>query len=231
VTFWLSGQSKFLAAVGVAMAVWMVLGSVADISLRIKLFAAPLSESLRRALSLPRSSWGAAIAHAGLGVAVLGMTGTSLWKAEALTVMRPGDTLPLAGYVLHFDSLDDKQGQNYQSEVATFSVSKNGRKIGMMKPERRWFPVAQQLTTLAANRLMPSGDLYVVLGDPRGEDNGARVIRAYRHPLVGLIWLGTLVMVGGGLVSLTDRRYRLGLPVRRRAAAPAAAPPVPAPAE
>ncbi len=219
VTFWLSGESKLLAATGMAMAVWMVLGTFADVALRIKLFAAPLPESLRRARGLPRSAWGGALAHAGLGVAILGMTGTSLWRVEQLTVMKPGDHLPLAGYTVTFDSLFDRPGSNFQSEVGRFTVAKDGRVVGVLEPERRWFPVAQQLTTQAANRLTLSGDLYLVMGDPRGAANEARVVRAYRHPLVGLIWLGVLIMVGGGCVSLSDGRYRLGLPVRRRSAA------------
>ena len=230
-TFWLSRESKLLAAVGVAMGVWMVLGSIGDLALRTKAFAVAPAESLRRAGALPRSAWGAMIAHAGLGVAIVGMVGTTLWHSEALTVMRPGETLPLAGYTLHFDALGDRQGENYSSEVGTFTVSKGGRVIGKMEPQRRWFPVAQQLTTLAANRLTPSGDLYVVLGDPRGANNEARVVRAYRHPLVGLIWLGVLIMVSGGLVSLSDGRYRLGLPVRTRRLATPPPTAVPLPAE
>ncbi|CAN5335676.1 heme lyase CcmF/NrfE family subunit [soil metagenome] len=216
VTFWLSGESKLLAAVGMAMAVWMVLGALGDVALRTKLFAVSPAESFRRARGLPRSAWGGALAHAGLGVAVLGMLGTSLWKVEALTVMRLGDTLPLAGYSLHFDALFDRTGGNFQSEVGHFTVSKGGKVVGSLEPERRWFPVAKQLTTLAANRLTVGGDLYLVLGDPRGANNEARVVRAYRHPLVGFIWLGVLIMVTGGVVSLSDGRYRLGLPVRRR---------------
>ena len=231
VTFWLSGESKLLAAVGMAMATWMVLGSFADITLRTKLFAVPPAESWRRARGLPRSSWGAAIAHAGLGVAILGMTGTSLWKAETLTVMRPGDHAQLAGYTITLDGISNREGQNFQAEVGHFTVTKDGKAVGTMEPERRWFPVAQQLITQAANRLTLSGDLYVVLGDPRGDDNGARVVRAYRHPLVGFIWLGVLIMVFGGLVSLSDGRYRLGVPVRARRAAPAPSTPGIVPAE
>ncbi len=108
-----------------------------------------------------------------------------------------------------------------QADTASFTVLRGGRQITVLHPERRWFPIAQTLTTQAANRLTPMGDLYLVMGDPRGDDNQAHVVRAYVHPLVGLIWLGVLIMVGGGVVSLSDGRYRIGAPVRRLKPAPA----------
>jgi cytochrome c-type biogenesis protein CcmF len=221
-SFWLSGQSKALSALGVAMAVWIVLGAAADIALRIQFGRVGWGQLWRRASNLPRSAWGGALAHAGLGVCVLGMVGTTLWASEALTVMRPGERLQVAGYTLVFDSIAPRNADNFQADTASFTVLRGDRQLAVLHPERRWFPIAQTLTTQAANRLTPLGDLYLVVGDPRGDDNGAYVVRAYVHPLVGLIWLGALIMVGGGVVSLSDGRYRIGAPLRRPASAPAA---------
>jgi cytochrome c-type biogenesis protein CcmF len=212
--FWLTRESRGLAAIGVAMAVWIVAGAALDVVLRIRLGAAAPGEAWRRARGLPRSAWGAALAHIGVGVVLLGVVGTTLWHTERMAVMRPGDTLQLGGYQLSFDSLGRRQGENYDAEVGRFTVTRQGRKVAVLTPERRWFPVAQTLTSQVAIRLRPWGDLYLVLGDTRGEADEARVVRAYIHPLVSLIWIGAFVMVGGGAVSLSDRRYRLGRPVR-----------------
>ena len=220
-SFWLSGQSKALSAVGVAMGVWIVAGAVADIALRVQFGRVGRAALWRRAVNLPRSAWGGALAHAGLGVCVLGMVGTTLWASEKLTVMRPGERMQIAGYTLVFNSIDPRTADNFQADTASFTVFRGDRQLTVLHPERRWFPIAQTLTTQAANRLTPFGDLYLVVGDPRGDDNQAHVVRAYVHPLVGLIWLGVLIMVGGGVVSLSDGRYRIGAPVRRLKPVPA----------
>ena len=209
------GQSKALSAVGVAMAVWMVAGAAADIALRVQFGRVGWPQLWRRAVNLPRSTWGGTLAHAGLGVCVLGMVGTTLWASEKLSVMRPGERMQIAGYTLVFDSIDPRTADNFQADTASFEVLRGDRRLAVLHPERRWFPIAQTLTTQAANRLTPLGDLYLVVGDPRGDNDAAHVVRAYVHPLVGLIWLGVLIMVGGGVVSLSDRRYRIGAPVRR----------------
>ncbi len=198
----------------------MLAGAVTDIAVRLRLGAVGTSALWRRAANLPRSAWGGALAHGGMGVCVLGMVATTLWASEQMAVMRPGDRMTLAGYALNFDRMDQRTVDNFQADTARFTVSRGGRTLAVLHPERRWFPAAQTLTTQAANRLTLAGDLYLVLGDPRGEDQQAHVVRVYLHPLVGLIWLGALIMVGGGLVSLSDRRYRVGAPVRRTRAPP-----------
>jgi cytochrome c-type biogenesis protein CcmF len=213
--FWLSGQSRPLSALGVAMAVWIVAGAALDIAHRLQVGRVDGAQLWRRAVNLPRSAWGGALAHAGLGVCVLGMVGTTLWASERLTVMSPGDRLSVGGYGLTFEGMTARASENYQADSATFTVRRGDRQIAVLHPERRWFPVAQTLITQAAIRLSPMDDLYLVVGDPRGDDGRAYVVRAYVHPLVGLIWLGVLIMVGGGVVSLSDRRYRIGAPVRR----------------
>ncbi len=218
--FWLTAKSKALATLGVGMGVWIVAGAALDIALRVKLGSAGLAETMRRAGGLPRSAWGGAIAHAGLGFVILGIVGTTLWASEKVQVMKPGDHIELAGYGLTYDRVEEGRNTNYEVETATFTLSRDGRKIDEMKPERRWYPVAAMATTEAAIRLRPLSDLYLVLGDPRDTNPDARVVRAYHHPLVGMMWGGALIMVFGGLVSLTDRRYRIGAPARRARTAP-----------
>jgi cytochrome c-type biogenesis protein CcmF len=224
-TFWLTAKGKALAALGVGMGVWIIAGAALDVALRMKLGAAPLDEVWRRARGLPRSAWGAAIAHGGLGLVIIGIVGTTIWMVERVEVMRPGDRLTLAGYELTYDRLEERQVANYQAETATFGVFKDGRRIDTMLPERRWYPVAEMATTEAAIRLTPLEDIYLVLGDPRDTSPEARVIRAYHHPMVSLLWGGSLIMVFGGIVSIMDRRYRIGAPARKpRPAAPETVP-------
>ncbi len=212
---WLAGQGKALSVIGIGMGVWIVAGAVLDVALRIKVGSASVGEVARRAGGLPRSAWGGAIAHGGLGLIIIGIVGTTIWVTERVEVMKPGDRLTVAGYELSYDRLEQREIANYQAETATFTLSREGRKIDEMFPERRWYPVAEMATTEAAIRLTLLDDLYVVLGDPRDSAPEARVVRAYHHPLVGLLWGGSLTMVLGGLISLSDRRYRIGAPARK----------------
>ena len=223
--FWLSGQRKPLSALGLAMGVWVMCGSVLDIANRLQFGTVDRAQLWRRAANLPRSAWGGALAHAGLGVCILGMVGTTLWASEALAVMKPGDHLRVGRYALIFNGMSPRNSENFQADTGSFTVSRGDHQIAVLRPERRWFPIAQTLVTQAAIRLTPLEDLYLVVGDPRGDDNSAYVVRAYVHPLVGFIWMGVLIMVGGGVVSLSDRRYRIGAPVRNsKLAASALAP-------
>jgi cytochrome c-type biogenesis protein CcmF len=220
---WLTAEGRGIAALGVAMAVWIIAGVAADVAVRAGLGTRTPAAALRRAGGLPRAYWGGALAHAGLGVMLIGMLGATVWKSERVEAMRPGDRLEIAGYTLVLDSVGEREGRNFVAETAAVSILQGGRRIAVLRPERRWYPVAEQQTTEAAIRLTPSGDLYVTLGEPRGD--GARTIRAWRHPAIGLLWFGALTLALGGALSLSDRRHRIGAPGRvARAAAPVARP-------
>jgi cytochrome c-type biogenesis protein CcmF len=214
-----------LALLGVAMAAWCVFGAAAEIADRVRLFRAPFPESLRRALNLPRSAWGTAIAHAGLGIAIAGMTGSAAWMTERITMMRPGDRVDVAGYRLSFEGVEERAVDNYQARIGTFRVERDGRAIAVLTPEERFYPVARQSTTEAAIHTTWVSDVYVVLG--QRNEQGAFATRIYHHPLVPWIWVGAAVMALGGGVSLSDRRFRVGAPERRAGPRPAA----PQPAE
>jgi cytochrome c-type biogenesis protein CcmF len=207
------------APIGVALATWLILGALADIGQRIRLRQAPLAESLRRARNLPRADWGKAIAHAGLGVTILGIAGITAWSTEEIRVLRPGESFRLAGYDLRLEGVAHGQGPNYLSDTATLTVLEDGRQVGSLAPEKRLYPVQQFPTTEAAIDRGLARDLYVSLGDP--QEGGGWAFRAYVKPLANWIWIGAVVMALGGLVSLTDRRYRVGAPARRAAAASA----------
>ncbi|MBP2311403.1 heme lyase CcmF/NrfE family subunit [Azospirillum soli] len=218
-----NGGGPLLALVGVALAAWAFFGSLAEFAERIRLFRVPLKDSWNRAVNLPRSAWGMTIAHAFMGIAIAGMTGTSAWQSEVIEAMKPGQTATVAGYSISFDSIGVRQGPNFTADEGVFTVTKDGKHIATLTPERRSYPVTRMTTTEAAIHTTWLSDVYVALGDPT-QNGTAWIVRLYHHPLVPWIWIGAMGMMAGGLVSLTDRRFRIGVPERRRTPKPAMQP-------
>jgi len=204
-----------LAVPAMAGAAWLVGSAITEVADRIKLGRVPFSHSLARAGALPRAAWGTMLAHAGLGVMIAGMTGTALWTQERIQAMAPGDSVELAGYQVHLDSVGPVQGPDYDAERGTFTISRNSRPVAVLTPERRIFHPQEQAVTSIGIRTDFFADIYAVIGEPDPARPGAYVTRLYHHPLVPWIWVGAVVMVFGGLVSLSDRRLRIGAPVRR----------------
>ncbi len=208
-----------IAAIALGIAAWLGAGAAADIVERLGLFRLPLRDSLRRAAALPRSAWGTAIAHAALGVTVAGITASSAWQTERIQIMRPGDTVDLAGYTVTFQGARNIEGPNYTAIRGLFALSRDGRAVTVLTPEKRSYPAERSATTEAAIHTTFMADVYAVLGDADGK--GGWATRLYHNPLVPWIWAGTILMAVGGCVSLSDRRLRVGAPKRaaRRAAA------------
>ncbi|TWB75494.1 cytochrome c-type biogenesis protein CcmF [Nitrospirillum amazonense] len=226
---WLAGTKPVLAVLALGLAGWAVMGAVVDVADRIRLFRMPLSDSISRARHLPRGAWGTAIAHAGLGVAVAGMVGTSAWTTEAIQVLHIGQSVDVAGYSFRLDSVAEAPGPNYTARRAVLTVTRNGDFVATLAPEQRFYPVTRMTTTGAAIHTNFFSDLYAVVGEPAPDGTGYNT-RFYRHPLVPWIWVGSILMMAGGLVSLSDRRLRVGVPLKRAVPRAAAAVP-PAPAE
>jgi len=210
-------KGPWLAPLGIGLGVWLLLGAVTDIANRVKLFGAAPGEAWRRARNLPRAAYGGALAHAGLGLVVIGIVATTAWRAERIEALAPGQTLDIAGYQLLFEGVEPRQGPNYRARVGMFKVTRGGSPVTELAPSKREFIVEKNTTTESAIHVSWRGDLYVVLGDQL--KNGAYSVRVYFNPLVRLIWLGGLVMFFGGGVSLSDRRLRVGAPKRARAKA------------
>jgi cytochrome c-type biogenesis protein CcmF len=221
--FALKQGGPVLAVPGMAGAVWLVASSITEVADRIRLGKLPLAQSLARAASLPRSAWGTAVAHAGLGIAVAGMTGTALWTEERIQAMSPGQSVALAGYEVRLDSVGPVKGPNYDAERATFTVSGDGKTVTVLTPERRTYHPQEQAVTNIGIRTDFLADIYAVIGEPDPGKPGSYVTRLYHHPLVPWIWVGAVVMVLGGVLSLSDRRLRIGAPVRRALRLPEAA--------
>ena len=200
-------------AFGIGGGLWLVCGAAADIADRISLFRRPAA-AWSRALGLPRGAWGGALAHAGLGVSVLGIAGMGL-ATDNLAAVRPGQSLSLAGYEWRLDKVADAIGPNWTARRATVTVLRNGATVTVLTPERRFFPVGRTTTTEAAIHTTLFSDLYAVMGE---EQDGAAVLRLHYNPLAPWIWFGGGIMALGGALSLTDRRIRVAAPAPRNAA-------------
>jgi cytochrome c-type biogenesis protein CcmF len=222
VAWYLNNGGPVLAVAALGLAAWLFVGTLVEWADRVKLFRAPLAENWSRARNLPRAAHGMTLAHAGLAVAMAGMIGASVWKSEVVTSLRPGETVEVAGYSLLFEGVGRLQGPNYTAERARFTVTRGGEEVAVMFPEKRVYDVRAMPTTEAAIRTTFLADLYAVIGDADGQ--GGWTVRVYHEPLVPWIWLGCLLMVAGGLTSLSDRRLRIGAPHRERAGKPAARP-------
>jgi cytochrome c-type biogenesis protein CcmF len=208
----LSFGHTWLAALFMAIAGWLVVGSLLVLVHRTRLGSAPLAISLRLARTTPLAVYGLVLAHAGMGIAVAGITGMSTWATEKIEMLRPGQTLQLSGYDVRLRSVGNVPGPNYEAERAVFDISRKGRAFAQLYSERRFYPVRQQQTTAAGIRTNLISNLYVTLGDPDGK--GAWAVRFYYHPFMPLVWIGALAMALGGFVSLADRRLRVGAPQR-----------------
>ena len=201
-----------LAVFGLGLAVWTGMGVATEFAERVRLFRIPIGESVRRAINLPRSAIGMSLAHLGMAISVVGIS-ASAFEKEHLAIVPIGGDFNLAGYDFHFDKVENLQGPNFVANDATIEVRRGGELIAVMHPERRYFALQDQTTAVTAIRTNPIADLYVALGDP--SDNGW-TIRAYWKPLISWIWGGALVMAFGGMVSLSDRRWRVGAATRSR---------------
>jgi len=223
VLLFVDGRAVF-AALGVALAFWMIFGAATDLALKAGLGSQPWTVAARRLAGLPRSMFGTALAHAGLGVTVLGMVGTLSFGTEHIGTMKPGDVLNLSGRSLRFERIHPVTGPNFSEQQGIFTLlDAAGAPRGEIVSAKRFYPVRQMPTTEAGIRTLGFSQLYVSLGDPTKD--GGIVVHTWWKPLVTLIWLGGVLMMLGGAVSLTDRRLRVGATTtakrRRHVAEPA----------
>ena len=193
------------------LALFVMAGSITDIAERVDLRSMSLATISRRAAGLPRSAWGTALAHFALGITLAGIVCETTWNSEQIVALKPSQMVSVSGYDLTFDGITNRAGSNYKELVARFSVRKGGSLIATMEPSKRLFPSRDGMTTTEAALLTRGfSQLYLSLGD--SNPDGTVTVRLYHKPLVLLIWVGAIVMVFGGALSLSDRRLRVGAP-------------------
>jgi cytochrome c-type biogenesis protein CcmF len=206
---WTGGGSTF-APLAVALAIFVIAGALTDLAERIGLFRVALGASVRRARGLPRSAWGTVFAHAGVGVALIGIVCETTWNTEYIGSMKPDDIARIAGYQLTLDGVARRQGPNFREMAAQFSVRLDGERIAVMTPSKRNFTTRESTTTEAALLSRGFSQIYISLGETTAD--GAIAVRIYHKPMVLLIWFGPVLMALGGMLSLSDRRLRVGAP-------------------
>jgi cytochrome c-type biogenesis protein CcmF len=218
--FALQHGGPVLAPFGIGVAIFVMAGAVTDIVERTMILRVPFGAALRRAAGLPRSAWGTAVAHFGIGVTLMGLVVVTAWGAERIAALRPGETVDIANYRLTFEGVFGRNGPNYHDVVGRFIVRRtNGDLLGIMEPSRRTFPARAMATTEAALMRRGVSQIYLSLGDPNPD--GTVPVRLYYKPRVLLIWLGAVIMFVGGGLSLSDRRLRIGAPRPARKIRPA----------
>jgi cytochrome c-type biogenesis protein CcmF len=213
---WRGGPALSILLAG--LAIFTVAGAFVDLFGRI--FGGSGS-AVARALGLPRSAYGTAFAHAGLGLTLLGLAATG-WGTEKILVMKPGDSVVVGPYELAMERIFDRAGPNYSAKVASMEIRSGGVRIGEIEPEIRSYPTRRMSRTEAGIATLGLGQLYMSIGN--GATPGGLDARIYWKPLVVFIWFGAIVMAFGGLVSLSDRRLRVGVARRMRKLAGAAQP-------
>ena len=220
-----TGRSM-IAPVGVLLAVWIVGGALAEIAERGKLGRVPLEDSWRRILRSPRADWGKWVAHSGVAVTIWGIAAITAWQTEDIRIARFGDVIPIGGYEVRFDGVEPYRGPNFVANRGSFTVLRGGREISTLHPEKRLYVEAQppMPTTEAGIDYGFTRDVYITLGDPQTAAGEAWAVRSYVKPFANWIWGGAVIMALGGVLSLTDHRYRVGAPSRARGAAPLAVP-------
>ena len=208
------GRWSWIVSGGLLLAFWIVASAVVNVREHIRNVRGSL---LTRLASQPRAFWGMNLAHLGVAIFIIGVTLVKGYETERDVRMAVGDVVSVGGFTFKFEGVQEVQGPNYVAARGTFDVSKNGRFIEKLYPEKRSY---------LSNRAMPMteaaidssiiGDIYVSLGEPVGGD--AWTVRAYYKPFVTWIWWGCVAMALGGLLALSDRRYRFA---RRREASAA----------
>jgi cytochrome c-type biogenesis protein CcmF len=210
VVFAMEGGGPILVPFATGLALYVIAGALMEIVERTGLLKVPVATAVARAKGLPRSAWGAAFAHVGLGITLLGVIGETQWSLERIAELKPGQSISIRRYDLRFDGVTTRQGPNYRDLAAHFTVRRHGEFIGTLEPAKRSFPSRGTAVTQTALMTRGVSQLYLSLGDPNPD--GSLAVRLYYKALVLLIWLGAVVMVIGGALSLSDRRLRVGAP-------------------
>lgn len=205
-----------LAGLGIALGAFLILGAITDLALRSGIGRVATGVAWSRLVGLPRSAFGTAFAHMGLGVTVIGVVAVSIFSTETVVGMKPGDTVSAGGYEVRFEGIRDYAGPNYTSQSGEFTIMRGDEVVASTASAKRFYAARGMPTTEAGIVTFGASQLYIALGDP--EANGGLVVRVWWKSWVTFIWYGTVLMMIGGVLSLSDRRLRIGAPNRAKSA-------------
>lgn len=205
-TYFISPNEPFNVAMTLLLSVWVL--AWIGIDMKHKLRHAKLNW-LTALIKLPLSYWGMQVAHIGMLIVAIGVGVTTSLSVETDVAMGVGDTANVRGYEFAMTELSAIRGKNYDGEMATVMVSKNGQHIGTLQPQKRTYVVSMMPMTEASINASLMRDLYVALGEPIDDTGNTWAVRIYVKPAIRLIWLGSIIMSLGGLLATMDKRYRL----------------------
>jgi cytochrome c-type biogenesis protein CcmF len=210
VTPFVLGEWKPLVALSLLLAAWIVVSGSLNFAERVQATRAGQS-FIVAALTQPRSFLGMHTAHVGIAVFVVGVTMVNGYQAEKDVKMEIGDTVSVGGYTFRFNGVRQEQGPNYVALVGDIDLLKGETATRKMNPEKRSYVSSSMPMTEAAIDTGFTRDVYVSLGEPidKAKPDAAWAVRVYYKPFVDWIWGGCLLMALGGLLAMTDRRYRL----------------------
>ncbi len=205
-TEWIRGEITWMASLGLLMTYWIVAGVLTDVWERVRPAGGMRTSVWQRLRLFPRAMVGMSLAHLGIAVFIFGVTMVKSFEVERDVKMDIGDTTMAGGYSFRFEGVSDAQGPNYSAVRGLIVVSKDGKEVARMFPEKRVYRVQSNPMTEAAIDSGIARDLYVSLGN--AVEGQAWVVRVYYKPFVTWIWGGCVLMGLGGFVAATDRRYR-----------------------
>ena len=201
-------QSSYMAALGLVMSFWIIITTIMEIRQRIEPQVTSgkftISQSLRK---LTRSHWGMVSGHLGFAVTLIGIALVSAYNVERNVRMAVGDGITVQGYEFVFKNVSEFAGPNYTADIAHLDVFQNGQMVASLAAEKRFYPVQRNVMTEAGIDSGLTRDLFVALGEQL--KNGDWSLRIYVKPFINWIWLGTFIMAFGGVLSISDRRYRM----------------------
>lgn len=217
-TAYMTYGGSIMPAIWIGLGVWLLLSTLKELAGRIRLFKAPLGESLRRLRRQPRASWGMTLGHLGFAIGLIGITATSSWNEEVQRVVGLGEKINIGGYEASLETVSAVAGPNYTAVRGHLRVVDKDGQVINAQPESRTYISSPMTTTEAAVLTSMVGDLFIVIGEQQGVDAQGRdrwALRIYSKPLQIWLWIGSAIMVIGGILSLSDRRFRVGSPVVR----------------
>jgi cytochrome c-type biogenesis protein CcmF len=212
----LAGGS-LMSSFGVLLAAWVAGTTVLALVERMRNVRGSFGQRLAQVKrALPRGEWGMLVAHFGIGVFIFGVTMVKTWEAEKDVKMQPGDVATLGGYSFAMKSVGEYTGPNYVALRAVVEITRDGKEVTTMYPEKRLYAASGMPMTEAGIDAGFTRDLYVSIGENLGGE--AFAVRVQVKPFVDWIWGGALLMALGGLLAATDRRYRVARKEARAAA-------------
>ena len=215
-TLYINYGGGMMPMVWVGLGLWLLLSTLQELAGRIKLFKSPLGQSLRRLRRQPRSSWGMTLGHLGFAIGLLGIIATSSWNREGQQIMAIGDRMTIGQFSLTLNNVTAIAGPNYTALRGFVEVRDGQGNIYMAYPENRTYISSPMTTTEGAVKTTLKDDMFIVLGDMQGDNRWG--MRVFYKPMQVWLWIGSSIMVLGGVISLSDRRYRIGSPEGKKKA-------------